>query len=101
VTDPELVRRFHREMEAIYDQAKAIGYNATRFLQMLREHGGLETAHRLLAGDGVSYGFTELWLMGRSDLTVEALALRPDYIELFSKDRARGRASKARPMTKR
>jgi hypothetical protein len=71
-------------MEAIYHQAKSIGYNATRFLQMLREHGGLETAHQLLSGDGVSYGFTELWLRGRPDLTVEALALQPEYVELFS-----------------
>ncbi len=45
-----------------------------------------ETAHRLLQGDTISYGFTELWLMGRSDLTVEALALRPQYAELFTED---------------
>ncbi len=82
--DPELVRRFERDMEGLHDKAKAIGYNATRYLVMLREHGGLETAHRLLSGDGVSYGFTELWLMGRSDLTVEALALEAEYADLFS-----------------
>jgi hypothetical protein len=82
--DPDLIRRFERDMEAIYDKAKAIGYNATRYLLMLREHGGLDTAHRLLAGDDVSYGFTELWLKGRSDLTVEALALQPEYETLFT-----------------
>jgi hypothetical protein len=82
--DPDLVRRFERDMEAIYDKAKAIGYNASRYLLMLREHGGLETAHRLLAGDDVSYGFTELWLKGRSDLTVEALALQREYEALFT-----------------
>ena len=82
--DPELVSRFERDMEALHDKAKALGYNATRYLVMLREHGGLETAHRLLSGDGVSYGFTELWLMGRADLTVEALALEAEYAELFS-----------------
>jgi hypothetical protein len=82
--DPDIVRQFERDMEAIYDKAKAIGYNATRYLVMLREHGGLDTAYRLLSGDSVSYGFTELWLMGRSDLTVESLALRPEYASLFS-----------------
>ena len=94
VQDPDLVRRFERDMVGLHDRAKAIGYNATRFLVMLREHGGLVTAHRLLEGDAVSYGFTELWLMGRQDLTVEALVLEPEYAGLFSEAElatARGR----------
>jgi hypothetical protein len=86
VPDADLFRRFERDMEAIHDKAKAIGYNATRYLVMLREHGGLETAHWLLSGNDVSYGFTELWLMGRQDLTVEALAIKPEYAALFSRD---------------
>lgn len=85
-SDPnaDLIRRFDSEMESIYDRAKAIGYNATRFLVMVREHGGLETAHRLLHSSDVSYGFAELWTRGRQDLTVEALALRPEFEGLFS-----------------
>jgi hypothetical protein len=84
--DPDLVRRFERDMEGIYDGAKAIGYNATRFLMMLREHGGLETAHRLFWSSDISYGFTELWMLGRLDLTVEALVVRPEYAGMFSAD---------------
>lgn len=84
VPDAELVRRFDRDMENIYVQANAIGYHATDFLRMLREHGGLDTAHRLLSSATISYGFTQLWLMGRLDLTVEALVLRPEYAPLFS-----------------
>lgn len=82
--DADLVRRFDADMEDIHVQAKAIGYNASRFLIMLREHGGLETAHRLLRSPGISDGFTELWMLGRLDLTVEALAIRPEYEPLFS-----------------
>jgi hypothetical protein len=81
-----MVRRFERDMESIYIDAKAIGYNATRFLAMLRERGGIETAHRLLRGTDISYGFTELWLLGRQDLTVEALVIRPEYATLFSSE---------------
>lgn len=83
-TEADLIRRFDSEMESIYDRAKAIGYNATRFLIMVREHGGLETAHRLLQSSDVSYGFAELWARGRQDLTVEALVLRPEFQGLFS-----------------
>ena len=84
MADELLLARFEADMYALYEKAKRIGYNATRFLVMVREHGGLETAHRLLAGDSISYGFTELWLMGRSELTVEALVLKPENASLFS-----------------
>jgi len=84
MTDEAVLRAFEREMSAIYDKAKAAGYNATRFLVMIREHGGLETAHRLLGASDVSYGFTELWLLGRLDLTVEALVLRSEFSGMFS-----------------
>jgi hypothetical protein len=87
--DPDLVRRFNADMESIYDRAKAVGYKATDFLRMLHEYRGLETAHRLLASNEVGYGFTQLWLMGRADLTVEALVLRPEYATLFSDDELR------------
>lgn len=84
VQDADLLRRFERDMEGIYVGAKAINYNATRYLMMLRENGGLETAHRLLRSSDISYGFTELWMLGRLDLTVEALVIRPDYAVLFT-----------------
>ena len=61
---------------------------------MLREHGGLETAHRLMQSPQVSDGLTELWLRGRKDLTVEALVLRPEYAELFSDDERRRAAER-------
>ena len=94
MTDGDLVRNFDRDMERIYDSAKAIGYNATRLLMMLREHGGLETAHRLMAAEDVSDGFTELWMRSRKDLTVEALLLRPEYEALFSDDERRRAAAR-------
>ncbi len=68
---------------AIYHAAKReVGYNATRFVQMLGEHGGVETARRLLPH--TSDGFTELWKRNRLDLTVESLILQPRWQSLFS-----------------
>ena len=91
----ELERRFHRAMVGIYEQAKReTGYNATRFLQMVSEIGGLEAARRLLAAPAVSDGFTALWERGRLDLTVETLVLSEDYRELFSEDEREGAAAR-------
>ena len=49
---------------------------------MLTEHGGVETARRLLPQ--MSDGFTELWKRNRLDLTVEALVVQLKWDELFS-----------------
>lgn len=80
-----LEQDFHSEMVTIYTRAKKeCDYNATRFLQMLSEHGGLETAKRLIGADNVSDGYTALWEFKRLDLTVEALILRQPWNGLFS-----------------
>jgi hypothetical protein len=79
----DLAHAFDEVMMQIYLTAKKdAGYNATRFLQMLNEHGGLETARRLLPH--MSDGFTELWQRKRLDLTVEMLILQPRWHDLFS-----------------
>lgn len=70
----QLEKEFHAAMVEIYRAAKReTGYNATRFLQMVSNNGGLPTAKLLLASDAPSDGYNELWKRGRLDLTVEAL----------------------------
>ena len=99
--DAGVTTRFDAEMEEIYFRAKREAkYNATYFLQMVKEHGGLETAHRLLGSQSVGYGFAELLLAGRQDLTVEALALRPEYAQLFSADELRVAAERLKMQTR-
>ena len=71
-------------MIEIYNTAKSIGYNATRYLSMLSEHGGRETARILLHAATVSEGYAALWERGRLDLTVEAAILEPEWHALFS-----------------
>jgi hypothetical protein len=91
----ETERRFHRAMISIYEAAKReLGYNATRFLQMISEQGGLPTARQLLWSDAPSEGFTTLWERGRLDLTVEAHILLDEFESLFNdldRDQARPR----------
>ena len=82
----DLRRRFELEMRTIYRRARIeAGYNATRYLQMLDEHGGLDTARILLNSPKVSDGYTALWERGRLDLTVEALINdNPEFQVLFT-----------------
>jgi len=77
---------FDQRMAGIYSRAKEeANYKASRFLEMLSEHGGVQTAHMLLASSKVSDGYTALWERGRLDLTVEALILEDDW-GLFSEE---------------
>ncbi|WP_248965432.1 hypothetical protein [Sphaerisporangium perillae] len=89
----ETERRFHRAMVDIYQTAKRdLGYNATRFVQMVSERGGLATAKQLLWSDQISDGFETLRSHGRLDLTVEAHVLKEEFTELFTdEDRQRAR----------
>lgn len=74
-------------MVAIYDEAKrSLSYNATRFIQMVSEHGGVAAARQLLRATNVSDGFTVLWEKGRLDLSVEAHVLLPEFESLFTED---------------
>lgn len=78
-----LAREFDAAMFSIYERAwSEARYRATRFLQMLNEHGGIETANRLLPT--MSEGFAELWNRKRLDLTMEALILQPRWRPLFT-----------------
>ena len=83
--------RFNLAMWNIYKRAKhEAKYNATRYLQMLGENGGIETAHILINASTVSDGYTALWERGRLDLTVEAVVWdNPEYHELFTEDELR------------
>ena len=81
----DIESQFHEAMLDIYRRAKAeAGYNATRFLSMVVEHGGLKTARYLLHAAKVSEGYTALYERKRLDLTVEAMILRPEWQAVFS-----------------
>lgn len=80
-----LENKFNQAMLRIYERAKKeCKYTATRFFQMISEHGGLNTARILINAHNLSDGFTELWQRGRLDLTVEAEILKPEWKELFT-----------------
>ena len=71
---------FDQAMIEIYRSAKKeLGYNETRFLQMITDHGGVAAARQLLHAPAVSDGFTTLWEHHRLDLSVEAHVLQDEF----------------------
>ena len=76
---------FHGEMLGIYEkEKKECGYNATRFLQKVREIGGLAAAKQWLSNDTPQEGLFKLWELGRLDLSMERLVLRKQFRKLFT-----------------
>ena len=81
----EAERKFNIAMKDIYQTAKReCGYNATRFMQMVAEKGGVIAAKQLISKPGGTDGFATLWECGRLDLSVEACVLKDEYKELFT-----------------
>lgn len=81
----QLEKNFNEDMKNIYLTAKKeLKYNATRFLQLLSEKGGVQTAKILITKDSRTYGFEVLCEHGRPDLSVEAHVLKLEYAELFT-----------------
>ena len=82
-----LEKKFNDDMNQIYIRAKReLRYNATRFMQLVSDKGGLLAAKELIKKDGGTYGFEVLWENRRLDLSVEAHVLKPEYQELFSNE---------------
>ncbi len=79
----QLEMQFHNDMVYIYKTAKAeCGYTASRFLQLISSKGGVEAARQLIIKE--TAGFSALAALRRSDLTVEAYILKPQYATLFT-----------------
>ena len=88
MADETLLAAFDEEMFRIYQRALTEAeYNASRFLQMLYEHRGLETARILVRSTQASEGYEALWKRGRLDLTVEAVIHdNPKWHPLFTEE---------------
>lgn len=80
-----LLKQFDTAMFDIYKRAKTeANYNATVFIRMLTDQGGLATAKYLINAAKPSDGYTNLYELGRLDLTVEAMVVQtPKWHPLF------------------
>jgi len=79
-------------------ECRKVGYAPNRFAGMIGRSNPFDVVRSLLVGKDVSDGFTELYLKKRLDLSVEAIALRPEWQSYFSQaelETARQRLAKA------
>lgn len=82
----DLEHEFDLAMRGTYETARANGYIATYFLQMIEQYGGVETARRLLAAPGPQSGLYRLWELELLSDSMEALVCQKQFKPLFSDD---------------
>ena len=83
----DLKKRFHQQMLQIYAEAEKVINPPTRFLNMVNEYGGLQAAKRLLDKKrGITTGLEDLAKKDRTDISVEAHALKEPWSKLFSEE---------------
>ena len=68
----------------VYEVALAYKYPATRFLQLVRNRGGVEAARLLLAREEVTHGLLELQRLGILEHSSEATVLQERFRSLFT-----------------
>jgi hypothetical protein len=79
-----LDQQFHQSMIGLYENAKQYDYFATYFKQMIDQHGGLESAKRLLAKLEIQEGLMKLWELNLLDQSMEALVIQDRFRPLFT-----------------
>ncbi|HQV29794.1 MAG TPA: hypothetical protein PKY66_13490 [Thermoflexales bacterium] len=78
-----LEEEFTAALRGTVEAARERKYNPTYFLKMLAEHGGLETARRLIARRDPQAGLMTLWELGLLNDSMEAVMLRSRFRPLF------------------
>lgn len=76
---------FKAEVESAIRQCCDLGYNPTRFQQMIHDQHPVTVAKRLVTSSEFQHGFKELNKMGRPELTVEGIMVQEKYKSLFTR----------------
>lgn len=84
----DLERRFLDAMLRVHEQAKEVfGYNATYFLRMVRDHGGVGAAKLLLRSPNLPAGLLKLRGLNAFGISMEAvIAENTEWWPLFTRD---------------
>ncbi len=96
--DP-LESEFENRLHDSIRESIRLGYNPTRFVEMMNAHGGRDTAKRLVASGEIQDGLRRIVQMGHPELSVESIMLEPQFGLLFTKqelDAAQWRLDRAK-----
>ncbi len=78
-----LEKEFAEALIATNEEAAKLGCYSVQFDAMIKVHGGVQTAARLIGTSEIQSGMRKLCAAGRPDLTTEAMMLRPEFQALF------------------
>lgn len=78
-------QRFHQAMLALYDACATLGFRPVLFRRYVILNGGVAAAKELVFKPGTT-GLERLIDLGRTELSMEAAMLQPDFQPLFSAD---------------
>ena len=80
--------RFEKACQEAIDECREMDppYIPTVWTQMIRRHGAVEAARRLVVSADIQSGFTELVERNRADLTIESAVVNPRWNLLFGPD---------------
>ena len=81
-----LEEEFNQHLHQIGEATKKHNYTPTYFIRMLEEHGGVETAKRLLQKSDAQQGLFTLWELGLLKESVEAAVINEKFQSLFTKE---------------
>lgn len=83
-----LARDFEKELLNTYRECEKLGYRPTGMLDLMERRGAVDAARHLLAKPP-SDGFARLFELGRLDLAIESIVLKPEWTGLFSDEERR------------
>ena len=74
-------------LESVETAKRELGYNPTRFFQMVRQYGVYDSMKKLIAKREPAEGYITLLLNDRKELSIEFHVVK--YAELFGDDEVR------------
>jgi hypothetical protein len=78
-------KELYSDLVLIYHKAcKECNYNASRLLQLLTYKPAVQAVKDLIPQQ--TYGFGKLHILGRLDLSIEAVVIQDKYCSLFTKE---------------
>lgn len=81
-----LERKFADALLETCEESAKLGYVPDEFAAMLKIHGGVQTAKKLVRSGDIQSGLYRLRDLKRLDLATEAVMLRPEFKELFNNE---------------